>query len=119
MCWADGLVEEKQGTSKELVVLFGASKRSRTAFFEDQGLTPRDVRLLGTKGAHLSIRQDYFMFRLPPFTGASSDSENEVKAMIESTRLRLERFRAGAQRRQREGCGALWEAGQKANRLIL
>ncbi|CAL1137355.1 unnamed protein product, partial [Cladocopium goreaui] len=53
--WADGQIEKKEGTSKELMLLFG--------------LTARDVRLFGTKGAHLSIRPDYFMFRLPPFTG--------------------------------------------------
>jgi len=59
--WSDGVVEVKEGSSKDLMLLFG--------------LTARDVRLLGTNGAHLSIRPDYFMFRLPPFTGCAwSDS---------------------------------------------
>ncbi|CAJ1349962.1 unnamed protein product, partial [Effrenium voratum] len=53
--WADGKQNQWQGTSKELMLLFG--------------LSPRDVRLFGTKGAHLSIRAEYFLFRLPPFTG--------------------------------------------------
>eukprot|EP00440_Ansanella_granifera_P030310 gb/GFBE01032931.1/.p1 GENE.gb/GFBE01032931.1/~~gb/GFBE01032931.1/.p1 ORF type:complete len:494 (+),score=106.57 gb/GFBE01032931.1/:1-1482(+) len=53
--WSDGKVGQWEGTSRELMSCFG--------------LVPRDLRLLATRGANLSIRPEYFMFRLPPFAG--------------------------------------------------
>ena len=32
-------------------------------------ILPRDLRLLKTRGANIAVRPDYFLFRLPPFTG--------------------------------------------------
>lgn len=40
----------------------------------EHGILPRDVRLLQTRSAHIAVRDEYFLFRFPPFTGiVSSD----------------------------------------------
>jgi len=38
------------------------------------GLAPRDLRLLATRNINMAVRETYFLFRFPPFTGiVSSD----------------------------------------------
>ena len=46
---------------------FTASPRDLVDKF---GLLPRDCRLLATSNAHIAVRENYFLFRFPPFTGA-------------------------------------------------
>jgi len=53
--FADGKVKRWEGTSKELMLLYG--------------LAVRDLRLFAAKGSHFSIGHTYFLFRLPPYTG--------------------------------------------------
>ena len=53
--WADGRVEEYIARPLEIVSSFK--------------ILPRDLRLLKTRGANIAVRPDYFLFRLPPFTG--------------------------------------------------
>jgi hypothetical protein len=53
---ASGLVHPFTATPKDLV--------------QDFELLPRDCRLLQTRSAHIAVRESYFLFRFPPFTGA-------------------------------------------------
>ena len=55
---ADGRVEDKEASSRELIDTFG--------------LLPRDLRLLATRGSTLAVRQNYFLFRFPPLAGVVS-----------------------------------------------
>ena len=48
------------------------------------GLLPRDCRLLATANAHIAVRQEYFLFRFPPFTGAVRHDEALLIADQES-----------------------------------
>ena len=45
---------------------FSASSRT---LIESEGILPRDMRLLATRGANLAVRPGYYLFRFPPFTG--------------------------------------------------
>merc|ERR1712046_50502 len=53
--WADGRLQQWEGSSRELMAYCGVA--------------PRDLRLFVMKGAHFGVRSDYFVFRFPPFTG--------------------------------------------------
>ena len=53
--YADGRVEQHIMRPLEMVSAFK--------------ILPRDLRLLKTRGANIAVRPDYFLFRLPPFTG--------------------------------------------------
>ena len=53
--YADGGVEQHIMRPLEMVSAFK--------------ILPRDLRLLKTRGANIAVRPDYFLFRLPPFTG--------------------------------------------------
>jgi Mg2+ and Co2+ transporter CorA len=55
---ADGRVEDKEASSRELIDTFG--------------LLPRDLRLLATRGSNLAVRPNYFLFRFPPLAGVVS-----------------------------------------------
>ena len=44
------------------------------------GLLPRDLRLLATRSANLAVRQYYFIFRFPPFTGLVSSDQTVLIA---------------------------------------
>ena len=37
---------------------------------DKHGIFARDCRLLSTSSAHVSVREQYFLVRFPPFTGA-------------------------------------------------
>ena len=71
---------------------FKASPRDLVDQF---GMLPRDCQLLATSSSHIAIREGYFLFRFPPFTGAVrhdmalliSDADNH--AASESLRERL------------------------------
>ena len=53
--WQDGNVDGFVARPLEIVETFK--------------ILPRDLRLLKTRGANIAVRPDYFLFRLPPFTG--------------------------------------------------
>jgi|MDTA01.1.fsa_nt_gb Mg2+ and Co2+ transporter CorA len=54
-------------TASGVAERFSATPRSLVDHFE---LLPRDGRLLATSNAHIAVRENYFLFRFPPFTGA-------------------------------------------------
>ena len=68
------------------------------------GLVPRDCRLLATVNAHIAVRDHYFLFRFPPFTGTVhhdgvlliADRDIESQAAAEALEQRLIRYTGAA-----------------------
>jgi hypothetical protein len=71
-----GAVDRFAATPRELVDRFA--------------LLPRDCRLLSTSNAHIAVREHYFLFRFPPFTGVVTHdaalliAENDCHAAADS-----------------------------------
>lgn len=45
------------------------TKGGNRGLFEGLSISPRDGRLLLTSAAHVAVRENYFLFRFPPFAG--------------------------------------------------
>ena len=78
-------------------------------------ILPRDLRLLKTRGANIAVRPDYFLFRLPPFTGCVrrdsclllTDGPSAATDVLQASLLGCARLRSAAELLGPAGCMCL------------